>query len=106
VKPHIVAENLVMFEKQLSRHKKMKNKNTMSTPAYNPNFDLVQKKLTIGVPIFEKQTGRKFVGPPKNCLMEYDIEDVERGTAFMLGHKAQFPDFEKMHGRNTLNSRS
>lgn len=83
---------------QVGREKKKRVKNSNTTPFYNPNYDYVQKNLSQGVPLFEKQSSRKDQVIAKNCLNEYDLEDVERGEQ-MLGTRQPVPVFEKMHGR-------
>lgn len=76
----------------------------MTTPFYNPNYDYVQKDLAQGVPIFEKQSSRKPMLVAKNCLNEYDQEDIEKGAQHLAGRVA-IPHFDKMYGRRTLDSR-
>jgi hypothetical protein len=96
-KPHIPAENLVSFEKQLPRSRTSKKTNSMSTPFYNPNFEYIKERLDAGVPIFDKQSARKHNLVERNCLNEYDIEDVDRGIN--LNSKILSPRFDKMPGR-------
>ena len=104
LKPNVQAENLINFSKQVDRNKKTRLKNNMSTPAYNPNYEYIRKPLGLGIPAFVKQSGRVFYGPPQNCLTQYDMENVERGSALLYSPKIAYPDFDKMNGRNTLES--
>lgn len=63
----------------------------------------MQKDLSQGVPVFDKQSSRKPLLVPKNCLNEYDLEDVEKGALHLAGRVA-IPSFDKMFGRRTLDS--
>jgi hypothetical protein len=71
----------------------------MTTPFYNPNFEYVKGRLDAGVPIFNKQSSRKENLTGRNCLNEYDIDDIDRGLNF--NSKVLSPRFDKMNGRET-----
>ena len=101
--PAVPAQNLIIFDKQVPREKKRRAKNAHTTPFYNPNYDFVQKDLAQGVPLFDKQSSRKPLLVPKNCLNEYDLQDVEKGAQLLAGRVA-IPHFDKMFGRKTLDS--
>lgn len=70
----------------------------MSTPFYNPNYEYVKERLDAGVPVFEKQSRRKDNKVAKNCLNEYELEDIERGLK-MSSHIIS-PRFNCMQGRD------
>lgn len=93
--------NMIKFDKQLARYQEKKKKNAISTPFYNPNFEFIQRKITVGVPIFEKQSARKEPHLARNCLNEYDINDVDRGQHALEPSKP-VPRFDAMCGRETL----
>ena len=99
----VQAEHAVNFDKQLPRYSKKRKMNAMSTPFYNPNYEIIQKRLNAGVPLFNKQSARKDPGLQKNCLNEYDINDIERSSA--IGNKVLSPRFDLMFGRDTLTRR-
>lgn len=86
-----------MFDKQLSRDNGNKKKSNLTTPFYNPKFDLIKERIDAGVLVFEKQSSRKFNMIERNCLNDYDIEDVDRGLK--LNSKVHSPRFDKMGGR-------
>lgn len=97
------SQNMIKFDKQLSRYQEKKKKNAISTPFYNPNFEFIQRKITVGVPVFEKQSARRPPQLVRNCLNEYDINDVDRGQ-FALGPNRPTPKFDAMCGRDTLDN--
>jgi hypothetical protein len=82
----------------LARNKKSKKKSAMTTPFYNPNFEYVKERLDAGVPIFEKQSKRKNNTIEKNCLNEYELEDIEKGLR--LNSHIISPRFNSMQGRD------
>lgn len=95
-KPLQVAD----MSKAMGREKKVIKRKDFSTPSYNPQYGLVQKKLAVGTPSFHLMTGRKTMITEPPCKNIYDIREIYESID--QGKQRSNVDFKKMYGRNTL----
>ena len=75
---------------------------------YNPNFNLVEKDLSVGVPAFERYISkdqRKEVCPFGKTPHVYDYEAVQSGHHRTQSHDAGIVPFKLLMGRDNLYQR-